>query len=85
MQTEVNQRDSAFQDKISNLSLLSIVASRLHYLSLESRLFTDDWKSALVLPLLKKPGLYKNYRPVSNLQYFSKLTEKMVFDQITPI
>lgn len=26
--------------------------------------------------------LYKNYRPVSNLQYVSKLTEKMVFEQI---
>ena len=54
-------------------------------LSLESGLFADDWKCALVLPLLKKPGLdllYKDYRPVSNLQYVSKLTEKMVFDQI---
>lgn len=43
-------------------------------------------RSALVLPLLNKPGLdllYKNYRPVSNLQqYVSKLTEKMVFDQM---
>ena len=26
--------------------------------------------------------LYKNYRPVSNLQYVSKLTEKAVFEQI---
>ena len=54
-------------------------------LSLESGLFADDWKCALVLPLLKKPGLdllYKNYRPVSNLQYVSKLTEKAVFEQI---
>ena len=54
-------------------------------LSLESGLCADDWKCALVLPLLKKPGLdrlYKNYRPVSNLQYVSKLTEKTVFDQI---
>lgn len=35
----------------------------------------------LVSPLLKKPGLellLKNYRPVSNLQYISKLTEKAV-------
>ena len=57
----------------------------MNNLSLESGLFADDWKCALVFPLLKKPGLdllYKNYRPVSNLQYVSKLTEKMVFDQI---
>lgn len=26
--------------------------------------------------------LYKNYRPVSNLQYVSKLTEKVVFNQV---
>ena len=34
---------------------------------------------------MKKPGLdllYKNYRPVSNLQYVSKLTEKVVFNQV---
>ena len=58
-------------------------------LSLESGLFADDWKCALILPLLKKPGLdliYKNYRPVSNLQYVSKLIEKVVFEQIhTPM
>ena len=64
--------------------LLPIITKMIN-LSLESGLFVDDWKCALVLPLLKKPGLdllYKNYRPVSNLQYVSKLTEKMVFDQI---
>ena len=35
--------------------------------------------------MLKKPGLdllYKNYRPVSNLQYVSKLTGKVVFNQV---
>ena len=40
------------------------------HISLEFGLFTDDWKCALVLPLLKKSGLdllYKNYRPVSDL------------------
>ena len=37
--------------------------------------------SALVMLLLKKAGLVpilKNYRPVSNLQYVSKLTERAV-------
>ena len=64
--------------------LLPIITKMIN-LSLESGLFTDDWKCALVLPLLKKPGLdlqFKNYRPVSNLQYVSKLTERMVFEQI---
>ena len=64
--------------------LLPIITKVIN-LSLGSGLFTDDWKCALVLPLLKKPGLdllFKNYRPVSNLQYVSKLTERMVFEQI---
>ena len=36
-------------------------------------------------PLLKKLGLdlmFPNYRPVSNLQYNSKLTDKQVFNQM---
>ena len=52
--------------------------------SLMTGRFADDWKSALVSPLLKKAGadrVFKNYRPVSNLQYVSKLTERAVFDQ----
>ena len=64
--------------------LLPIITKMIN-LSLESGLFAVDWKCALVLPLLKKPGLdflYKNYRPASNLQYVSKLSEKMVFEQI---
>jgi len=37
-----------------------------------------------VHPLLKKLGLdliFQSFRPVSNLQYISKLTEKAVFSQ----
>ena len=43
-------------------------------------------KNALVHPLLKKPGInciYKNYRPVSNLSFLSKLIERTVYNQIT--
>ena len=39
----------------------------------------------MVIPLLKKPGLkslFKNLRPVTNLTYVSKLTERAVFNQI---
>ena len=70
---------------IDCIDVLLPIITKMINLSLESGLFADDWKCALVLPLLKKPGLdllYKNYRPVSNLQYVSKLTERMVFDQI---
>ena len=40
---------------------------------------------ALVFPLLKKDGLepiFKNYRPVSDLQFISKLTESAVVKQL---
>ena len=43
--------------------------------------FPVAWKEALVLPLLKKPGLdilFTNFRPVSNLPFVSKLTESAV-------
>ena len=61
------------------------VITKIINLSLNSGEFADDWKCGLNNPILKKPGLdllYKNYRPVSNLQYVSKLTEKVVFNQV---
>ena len=48
--------------------------------------FTDNLKEALLRPLLKKLNLdliFKNYCPVSNLTYLSKLVERAVCDQIT--
>ena len=53
-------------------------------LSLSTGTFAENWKCALVKPLLKKSGLdliYKNYRPVSNLKFTSKLVEKAVLNQ----
>ena len=51
---------------------------------LSSGIFPDEWKEALIIPLLKKFGLdlaFENFRPISNLQFVSKLTEKAVFNQ----
>ena len=51
-------------------------------LSLSEGCFPTHFKSALVSPLLKKPTLnrddMKNYRPVSNLSFLSKILEKLV-------
>ena len=52
--------------------------------SLTCGYFPDSWKKALVAPLLKKTGLvseFTNLRPVTNLQFISKLTECAVFEQ----
>ena len=54
------------------------VISGMVNVSLEHGYFADDWKRAVVHPLLKKSGLQlinKNFRPVSNLKFTPKLTE----------
>ena len=54
--------------------------------SLSSGIVPDIFKSAIVRPLLKKHNLdkndLKNYRPVSNLSFLSKLLEKIVLTQL---
>ena len=47
--------------------------------------FSSNWKEAIVTPILKNPSLtseFANLRPISNLQFISKLTEPAVFDQL---
>ena len=53
--------------------------------SLQTGTFPQSWKKALVKPLIKslKNGTAdKNYRPVSNLKFFSKLIESAALQQI---
>ncbi len=55
-------------------------------ISLQTCTFPQHLKSATVVPLLKKSTLdaeeEKNYRPVSNLAYVSKLIERVAVDQL---
>ena len=55
-------------------------------LSLESGSFPDVLKVSHITPLLKKPSLskddMKNYRPVSNLNFISKIIEKIISNRI---
>ena len=55
-------------------------------LSLRSGVVSGSFKLAHVRPLLKKPGLdaenMKNYRPVSNLSFLSKLVERVVASRL---
>ncbi len=53
-------------------------------LSLRIGDLSPNLKRAIIIPLLKKLGLeleFKNYRPVSNLSFLSKLIEKIVAQQ----
>ena len=55
-------------------------------LLLSTREFCDKWKSAEVWPLIKtfsKGRVKTNYRPVSNLQFISKIIEKCTLNQLT--
>ena len=49
---------------------------------LTSGVMPSNLKEAVLIPLLKKicldPGLFKNFRPVSNLTFLSKLIERVV-------
>ena len=55
--------------------------------SLQSGVFPSCLKEAIVSPLLKKPSLdrenLKNYRPVSNLPFLSKIIEKAALAQLS--
>ena len=54
--------------------------------SLDQGAFYTNWKEALVKPLVKKMSLgatMTNYRPVSNLQFVSKIVERVTLDQFT--
>jgi len=61
--------------------------TRFVNLSITTSNFPSEMKKALVTPLLKKPTLdteiLKNYRPVSNLSFLSKLTERVVAKQLS--
>ena len=66
------------------LPTLRPIITRIVNLSLSSRNFCTEWKTAIVRSLLKKLGLEfinSNYRPVSNLTFISKLVEKAMLIQ----
>ena len=54
-------------------------------LSLTNGDISEEWKTAVVRPLLKKFGLeliYKNYRPVSKVHFLSKPVERHMLKQL---
>ncbi len=66
------------------LDLLLPVVTDIINKSLQSGFFPSQFLCAIVLPLLKKLGLdliFPSYRPVSNLAFLSKVTERSVAEQ----
>ena len=68
------------------LDALVPVITKIINTSLTTGIVPDCFKSAIVKPLLKKSGLdvndLKNFRPVSNLPFLSKILEKVVLAQL---
>ena len=65
-------------------ALLPVITNMVNA-SLSTSHFPDNWKEAIKNPLFKKGAIdfaYKNLRPVNNLQFVSKITERAVFDQL---
>ena len=77
-----------FPSKLLMSHLPTIIDTIMHIINLclSTSVFLASFKSAVVLPLIKKPGLdpqvFKNYRPVSNLSFLSKLIEKVISSRI---
>ena len=60
--------------------VLLLVITRMINLSLQSGCFQKNWKLAKVYPSLKKSTaevVFDNLRPISNLSFVSKLTERL--------
>ena len=88
---EMKKKKSSGKDGLSQECLLLgkevLVApiTRLINSSIAAGKFPEDWKEAVVTPLLKKGAKddKTNYRPVSCLPAVSKVLEKVVCKQIT--
>ena len=67
--------------------LFAPIISKLTNLSFLQAIFPASFKTAQVLPLLKKgnldPTIPSNYRPISNLSTISKIIERLVLSRIT--
>ena len=60
--------------------LLPLITRIVNY-SFNAEVFNESWKTSIIIPLLKKEGIdrvLKNYRPVNNLSFMSKIIEKAI-------
>ena len=63
------------------IRIITLIVNR----SLEERVMPTDFELAVLIPMLKKIGLEllkRNFRPISNLRYVSKIIERTAADQI---
>ena len=69
----------------SSLPILAPILTKIVNVSLSTGHFPSPWKRAIILPKLKRPNLdpiFSNYRPLSNLSFISKITERAASIQV---
>ena len=70
-----------------NLVILLPIFTRIVNCSLMSGIFPNALKQSIITPVIKKPNLdnnmLKNYRPVANMKFVSKVIEKAASCQVT--
>ena len=72
----------------SCLDVLAPSITEIFNLSLLSGGVPEIWRTAVVILLLKKPGpdfVNKNFRPISNLSFISKVVEKAALQLLSLI
>ena len=68
-----------------HLNILLPIMTRVINWSLKTGSFHKSWKKSIITSLQKKVGQdteYANYRPVTNLPFLSKITEKAMIQQL---
>jgi hypothetical protein len=73
--------------KLCSLELVPSITKIVNF-SLQEGRVPDHWKISLLKPILKKLSmepLFENFRPVSNLVFLSKITERSVANQCCAI
>ena len=68
-------------------STMAAILAKLVNASLDYAAFPSSMKHAIVMPIVKKPGMdlssLSSYRPISNLPFVSKLLERVVAYELT--
>ena len=70
----------------NRIDVLAPIIQKIINISITNGMISANMKEALLRPLLRKSNLdpqqFKNFRPVSNLSFVSKLVERAVYDQL---
>jgi hypothetical protein len=69
-------------------AIFTPVLTKLVNISLSTATFPSTWKDAIITPIPKKQSIdnnnFQSYRPISNLSFVSKITEKSALSILTP-